>query len=446
MRPAPSAAIALLLSATALAGCKVDNRPLLARLTGAPPPPAAGLPQPGGPYEASLPPTPDGAPYPPPPPPQPVRYEPARAWPDAEQAYALDQAFYDVPPDYGFDYVDEQPWAWQAADDSLMFAEPYGDAYRFYYYRPGAAYPDFVEGPDYGYAFGSDGALIALFDAAGALLPSDDYDRYYPQARQTWTRGYDLRRAYAESPRRAVDRDAWSRRAPEIARVQQPWIRAGANQPAWRQWRAGGGGDLVQRYAPERARRLAMAATAGPPAPALGPVRPGPAFARIDPRMRAQADRQAQAAQMAQARASAQARMREDARTPPRPAEPARRFAQARMAAPAPARAQAFAEMRAERAAQAMQARQAVVRQAQVRQAQVRQTQVRQRAMVAPAAPALGRNVAWRGPAQAAVRAAPPRPQAQPQARPQPQAHPEAHPQGQDGHGAPGVRDRKHGR
>jgi len=248
-----------------LAACKVDNRPLLARFQG--PPPAAqyaALPQPGGPYEAA----PQGY-YPPPAPPpayasgavRRIRYEPARAWPYAEQAYGLDRTFYDVPPDYGFYYADEEPWVWEADDDSLMFAEPYGDAYRFYYYEPDAAYPYFVADPYYGYAFGPDGALIALFDAAGALLAADSYDRYYPTAQQYWTRGLDLRQAYVRAPRYQVTQAVWSQRAPLITRDQQPWIRAGDTQPAWRDWRARTGQDFVRRYAPDRQRHIAMAAS-----------------------------------------------------------------------------------------------------------------------------------------------------------------------------------------
>ena len=247
-----------------LAACKVDNRPLLAQMRGEPPPAQAALPQPGGPYEAA-----PGYGYgygynqPPPPPgyrpgPRRIAYQPARAWPYAERVYALDSAFYDLPPDYGFYYGDEQPWVWETSYDDLMFAEPWGDDYRFYYYEPGAAWPYFVADPYYGYAFGSDGALIALFTAAGVLLAEDDYPRYWPTAEQYWTRGLDLRQAYVSAPRYSVTQAIWTQRAPLITRTQTSWIRAGQSQPAWRDWRTRSGQDFVQRYAPERQRRVAM--------------------------------------------------------------------------------------------------------------------------------------------------------------------------------------------
>lgn len=246
-------------SAIALAGCKIDNRPLLAR--GEPEPAAVALPQPG-PIDPNT-----GAPvyaaYP-----SGGELFPAQAYPYAERAYALDRAFYDAPPDYGFYYGDEEPWVWETADDDLMFAEPYGDDYRFYYYEPGYDYPYFVRTADYGYAFGPDGALIALFDAAGALIGADQYDRYYPEARQYWTRGYDMRQDYGRAPRQAVNPQVWSRQGPVVARAEQTWINAPATQPSWRQWRASDAGRaVVQRVDTVRPAR---AAGPGPGAPRGG--------------------------------------------------------------------------------------------------------------------------------------------------------------------------------
>jgi hypothetical protein len=230
-------------STLALAGCKIDNRPLLARNE---PPPAAGLPEPGAldPGQVRL--VPVG------------QVTPARAYPYAERAYSLDRAFYDLPPDYGFAYGDEEPWVWETADDSYMFAEPYGDDYRYYYYEPGYDYPYFVRDADYGYAYGPDGALIALFDAAGALISASSYNDYYPRAHSYWTRGYDMYQDMGRAPRQQVNPQVWSQRAPTIVRSQQTWINAPAQQPQWRQWRASSGGaQVAQRVAEVRPARMA---------------------------------------------------------------------------------------------------------------------------------------------------------------------------------------------
>jgi hypothetical protein len=247
----------LLLAASGLAltlgACKVDNRPLLARGAAPADSDANGLPQPGLPGDPAY-----GAPpayganaYP-------ASYlPPDRAYPYAERAYSLDRAFYQAPPDYGFAYADEQPWAWQAADDSLMFAEPYDGGYRAYYYQPGAAYPYFVRDPNYGYALGQNGVLLALFDAAGALLSGDSYGRYAPAARDYWSRGYDLHSAYGRSPRYPVDPAVWSQRAPQLRQFQQPWISAPDRQPAWRQWRTAAGPAALQDYDVQHGARAA---------------------------------------------------------------------------------------------------------------------------------------------------------------------------------------------
>jgi hypothetical protein len=238
LKPTPLKSLLLVAaSGLALAGCKIDNRPFLAR-SDQPVGPAA-LPEPG----------PIGAEGD-------VRLvqvgqaAPASAYPYAERAYAMDRAFYDMPPDYAFGYGDEQPWVWEAADDNYMFAEPYGDDYRYYYYEPGYDYPYFVRDADYGYAYGPNGALLALFTAAGALIAASSYDQYYPAAHGYWSRGHDLHQDFGRAPRQAVSPQAWSQRAPVVTRSQQTWLNAPARQPQWRQWRASGGGQaFTQRVA-----------------------------------------------------------------------------------------------------------------------------------------------------------------------------------------------------
>ncbi|THD78024.1 MAG: hypothetical protein E7812_12605 [Phenylobacterium sp.] len=435
----------LLLLATsglALAGCKIDNRPLLARND----PPASALPDPG----------PIGA--------DPGyrlipvgQAVPARAYPYAEQAYSLDRAFYDTPPDYGFDYSGEQPWVWQTADDSYMFAEPYGEDYRYYYYQPGQDYPYFVRTSDYGYAYGPDGALIALFTAAGALISANDYARDYPQARSYWSRGYDMRRDFGRAPRTQVDQTAWSQRAPLIARSQQRWLNAPATQPAWRQWRNTGGGQAVaQRVAAERPARVAPA-TQAPQLAAQGRGFQG---------RNAQGQRFA-AAPMAQApQAQAQAQPRADrgrfAATTPA-AQPA---GEARVAAAQPIAPRAMARNEAPRFARQAEAPRAVVApsvQDHGRPASFRAPPPQLAAQAAPQTRGGGREQRGGGQApmaqaraQAAPRAIAPPPAArmaqaaappafrgggQPHAQPQPQPHPA----GAQPHAAVKGDDKKHG-
>jgi hypothetical protein len=241
-----ASALALCVSA-----CKVDSRPLLARGE----PPAYAAVQPAAyPYADDL-----GLPYAQPAPVRPVQ-DPYDGYALAERAYAYDRAAYRAPPDYGFHYGEIDPWAWQLADNSLMFAEPYGEDYRFYYYEPGATYPYFVRDPYYGYGYGENGALMAVFDAAGALLPDGQLSQLAAVAGRYLARGSDLRNVYYDAPRYTVADRLWVERAPAIYAEQEPWIRAAETYPVWREYRVSTGERFLSAFEPERARRERVAA------------------------------------------------------------------------------------------------------------------------------------------------------------------------------------------
>jgi hypothetical protein len=157
----------------------------------------------------------------------------------AERAHAFDRVAYEVPPSYGFRYGDEDRWAWRTADDYSMYVEPYDDGYRTYYYGPGDDYPYFIRDDDYGYGYGPDGALVAVYDSYGVLLPED---RLYVLAavagsyllRATAIRGYALDDRY----RMPVTEIYWSTWAPRYYGSQQVWYAAPEREPLWREWRA----------------------------------------------------------------------------------------------------------------------------------------------------------------------------------------------------------------
>lgn len=249
------AILALSVSALALsvAACKVDSRPLLARDAS----PAYGAATPASyaayPYSDDY-----GLPYAQPAQLAPID-DPYDGYALAERAYAYDRASYRAPPDYGFRYGDVDPWAWQLADNSLMFAEPYGDDYRFYYYEPGASYPYFVRDPYYGYGYGQNGALMAVFDAAGALLSGDQINPLASIAGRYLARGYDLRNTYYDVPHYTVADRVWIDRAPVIYAYQEPWIEAAQTVPVWRQYRASTGERFLSAFEPERVRRERIA-------------------------------------------------------------------------------------------------------------------------------------------------------------------------------------------
>ncbi|HEX7947084.1 MAG TPA: hypothetical protein VF495_20645, partial [Phenylobacterium sp.] len=192
----------------------------------------------------------------PPAPPAPVaRYEPARGYRLAERAYGVQRAVYDAPPDYGFAYGDEEPMAWETADDWSMYAEPWDDGYRYYYYQPGAAYPYFVRDDDYGYGYDRGGTLVVVVDAAGRYLPAEEFRRVAPIAGRYYAHGRDLRNAGLRAQRVRVDERTWAAHAPRVTQGADRWIAAARDDHAWRQWRETDGNRELDRFRAEEVRR-----------------------------------------------------------------------------------------------------------------------------------------------------------------------------------------------
>lgn len=188
-------------------------------------------------------------------PPAPVRH--AAYAPDygyAERAYALDQAFYDAPPDYGVYDLEGEPWAWRSDDGYLMFAEPIDVGYRYYYYEPGHDYPFFVRTPDYGYGYGAGGALLAAYAASGELLP---YGRAYELAARAGRYWGRARALYASAQIRPapVVYETWLSRRPQLASSREPWMSAAVRAPGWRSYRERHESRDVRHFARERERR-----------------------------------------------------------------------------------------------------------------------------------------------------------------------------------------------
>lgn len=217
----------------------------------------------------------------------------------AERAYGLEQAFYDAPPDYAFDYGGVQPWVWETADDWAMYAEPWDDGYRYYYYEPGAAYPYFVRDGLYGYGFDPTGILVALFDADGDYLPAERFYEAAPLAGRYYLHGRDLRNAAVQAQHIAVQEDVWVQRAPAVRAASEPWLQAARKDPRWRTWRDRTGERELARFVQEDRRRERQALAAQQVA---GLEAPREVLARRD---LAQAQRDELRAQRAQAREQA---------------------------------------------------------------------------------------------------------------------------------------------
>ncbi len=172
----------------------------------------------------------------------------------AERAYAMDRAFYDAPPDYGFSYMNAEPWAWRSTDGYEMYAEPIDDGYRYYYYEPGAEYPFFVRAPDYSYGYDSVGVVTVVYSSAGVIVPYAYRSRGFGYPDRYWRRAGDLRLA-AHRHHMPVVRETWLDRRPILVNSQRPWMKAAVEQRDWRRYREHDRDRELRRFDKERERR-----------------------------------------------------------------------------------------------------------------------------------------------------------------------------------------------
>jgi hypothetical protein len=185
---------------------------------------------------------------------RPVSYDDAWAW--GERSYALDRAFYQTPPDYGFEYDGYEPWVWQTDDRWAMYADPYrDDDYRYYYYEPGDIRPYFIRDDQYGYGFDDAGRLVVMYDLLGRLMPQSLMYQQDPYATDYYRRAYMLRQASLQAQPIVVTREVWVVQQPIIVEDQTRWIQAATTQEPWVQYRTKTKDRFVRAFDDERRRR-----------------------------------------------------------------------------------------------------------------------------------------------------------------------------------------------
>lgn len=276
---------------------------------------------------------------------------PAQGYAWAERAYGLQRAVYDTPPDYGFDYGGVEPLVWETGDDWVMYAEPWDEGYRYYYYEPGSYYPYFVRDDRYGYGYGAGGVLVAVFDLGGRYLPLQTVYSVAPVAGRYYARGHDLRTAAVKARRIRVTEQAWSERAPQVIRTADPWLRAARDDRSWRAWRERDQDRELRRFEPEADRRA----------------------------VRTRAWRERDDAREAAVIQANDQRSRREAQIQRRALNPAREAAERQPKAEQAERRQAVADQRAQAERAQRQRQEAEGRQRQVEQRQRQQAQQEQR-------------------------------------------------------------------
>jgi hypothetical protein len=152
-----------------------------------------------------------------------------------EQALSMVSAFGDAPPDYGYGYDDSDPWAWQAHDDSLYFAEPIDGGYRSYFYSAGSSVPYLVRDPYYSYGY-DDGRLVAVYDDYGRLVPVSRWSARRDPASRYYSRAERLYRASRQRERRAVLASRWGERRPVLVNERRRWEQTRARDANWQRY------------------------------------------------------------------------------------------------------------------------------------------------------------------------------------------------------------------
>lgn len=249
---------------------------------------------------------------------------PADRYAYVDDAYAMNDAFGDAPPDYSFAYDGGRPLVWLAADNALRLVEPIAGGERYYYYRPGATEPYLVRDNDYAYAYDG-GRLVTVYDSRGRALAQADAERRADYAGRYLARAQALAAAARRDRREPVTDAAWAVQQPRIDRGRNAWVAQQRSDSDWRAWHDAHAPQVQARWSGERARRSDQAAVwrsrqqaavaqartdqarfdAARVAQARADAQAAQQQARLD-RVKAQAADQARAD--AQARAAAQAR------------------------------------------------------------------------------------------------------------------------------------------
>jgi hypothetical protein len=244
-------------SALAVVGCQPANTPTSVSSA---PAPLAALPLANSAAPPSAP-APTAAELPPAPPAQVGALANAGdVYAYADNAEAMNEGFGDAPPDYAVDYGGEQPWVWQANDQSARIAETLPDGSdRYYYYEPGQDAPYLVR--DEGYSYGFDGGvLVVIYGPDGRALGRDEMERRADYAGRFLARGRDVFGAARRQRREAIDEANWRARRGEIDSEQQQWQSARQADPDWRDYHQAHAQQDDAAWAAERYRREAEAA------------------------------------------------------------------------------------------------------------------------------------------------------------------------------------------
>ncbi len=172
----------------------------------------------------------------------------------ADQAYAMNSAIGQAPPDYGFDYGPTHPWVWRSQTNALRVVEPVAGGDRYFYFQPGVGEPYLIRDPDYAYAY-TDGQLVTIYDRQGRELSPAEIDRRLNWAGRYLVRGRALWAASAETQKDRVAATAWAARRARINAAQESWTQQRRQSDNWNAYHAEHDAEQQAYWRAEQAQR-----------------------------------------------------------------------------------------------------------------------------------------------------------------------------------------------
>lgn len=180
--------------------------------------------------------------------------QPEEQYQYVDDASAMNSAFGDAPPDYGFTYDGGSPWVWMAADNAMRVVEPTSDGDRYYYYHPGDQEPYLVRDPQYAYAY-DNGRLVSVYDSRGQVLAEADAERRADYAGRYLARARALETAARQDRRQQVNANAYAQRRAQINVERAKWTGQQRQTQAWQAYHARHESDEQTKWQAEQQRR-----------------------------------------------------------------------------------------------------------------------------------------------------------------------------------------------
>ena len=160
--------------------------------------------------------------------------DPRDAYAYADQAYAMDNAYGQAPPDYEV-YGDDgsAPLVWRGDTGAIRIVEAVPGGYRIYYYQAGDDWPFYIQDSGYGYGY-SGGALVGVYDGRQHLRRLGPDDPALDLAARLMARAVELRQSALNGQRRPARVADWRSLGPRLHALDDRYVADRNSNSDWR--------------------------------------------------------------------------------------------------------------------------------------------------------------------------------------------------------------------